>query len=278
MERKEIGVIGYGSMGKMLVYGFLRHGIPASQIVVANRHLDKMQPLTEAYSEITTTIENEVAANSKHLFLCVEPLQMAGVLQQIAGCFRSDTHLITIAGAGDMAGYTPVFAGGISRVIPTLLAEIDRGYSLISHNEKVTAADQNWLGEILGKMGKTVVVPEEQLKTWMQFTSCGPAFIAALFEQWLAVGEQVLPAAQKQILFDALLETVAGTVAFMQQSQLSFAEIVARVATKGGITERGVQILSNGLAPVFTELLTECNNRNDGAGKKVADSIGNIMA
>ena len=203
-------------------------------------------------------------------------MQMAGVLGEIKDVLPAHTHLITIGGAGDMAAYRQVFHGAISRVIPTLLAEIDRGYALISHNEVVSSNDKAWLEKNLAPMGKTVVLPEAELKTFMQFTSCGPAFIAALFEQWLAAGEQVLPKEAKEALFATLLETVGGTVALMEKTRMSFAEMIDRVATKGGITERGVQILGVGLAPVFAELTNACNERNDIAAGKVAAAIAAV--
>lgn len=273
MQQKGIGIIGYGSMGKMLAQGFLRHGVAASNMVVSNRHAEKMADLKEAYPDVTVTNDNCAAAGCAHVFLCVEPMQMAGVLGEIKDVLTENTHLITIGGAGDISAYGEVFDGAISRVIPTLLAEIDRGYALISHNEKVSGENQDWLEKSLAPMGKTVVLPEEQLKTFMQFTSCGPAFIAALFEQWLAAGECVLPAEGREILFVTLLETVGGTVQLMEKTRMSFGEMIARVATKGGITERGVQILEAGLAPVFTELTTACNDRNDTASEKVGAAI-----
>lgn len=273
MQERNIGIIGYGSMGKMLARGFLRHGIGADQLVVANRHVEKMADLGLDYPDVRVTTDNSAAARCAHVFLCVEPMQMAGVLGEIQGELRDDTHLITIGGAGDMAAYGQVFSGAVSRVIPTLLAEIDRGYALISHNEKVMESDKTWLADILAPMGKTMELPEEQLKTFMQFTSCGPAFIGALFAQWLTAGLQSIPAEQKELLFAALLETVGGTVALMEQTLMTFEQVIARVATKGGITERGVQILGAGLPTVFTELVTACNNRNDTAAEKVAVSI-----
>ncbi len=276
MKQKEIGIIGYGSMGKMLAQGFLRHGVAAEDMVITNRHAEKMAELQSTYPAVTATEDNRAAAACAHVFLCVEPMQMAGVLGEIKDTLTADTHLITIGGAGDMAAYSQAFDGAISRVIPTLLAEIDRGYALVSHNEKVDERNKSWLEKNLALMGKNVVLPEEQLKTFMQFTSCGPAFIAALFEQWLTAGEQVLPTEAKEVLFATLLETVSGTVSLMEKTRMSFAEMIARVATKGGITERGVQILESGLAPVFGELTTACNDRNDMAAGKVAASIAEI--
>lgn len=276
MKQKEIGIIGYGSMGRMLAQGFLRHGVGAVNMVVANRHAEKMADLVKDYPEVIATADNCAAAACAHVFLCVEPMQMAGVLEEIKDTLTETTHLITIGGAGDMAAYSEVFGGAVSRVIPTLLAEIDRGYALISHNEKVSGENQDWLEKSLAPMGKTVVLPEVQLKTFMQFTSCGPAFIAALFAQWLVAGESVLPAEAKEILFATLLETVGGTVQLMEETRMSFGEMIARVATKGGITERGVQILEAGLAPVFTGLTTACNDRNDVAAGKVAAAIKEV--
>ncbi len=276
MQQKEIGIIGYGSMGKMLAQGFLRHGLAVESLVVSNRHVEKMADLVASYPGVTATADNCGAAACAHVFLCVEPMQMAGVLGEIKDTLTETTHLVTIGGAGDMEAYSQVFDGAVSRVIPTLLAEIDRGYALISHNEKVSEENRDWLEKSLVPMGKIVVLPEEQLKTFMQFTSCGPAFIAALFEYWLAAGEQVLPKEAKEVLFATLLETVGGTVAFMEKTQMSFGEMIARVATKGGITERGVQILEAGLAPVFSELTIACNDRNDMAAGKVAAAIQEV--
>ena len=58
MQQKEIGIIGYGSMGKMLTQGFLRHGIAAEAMVVANRHAEKMADLVATYPGVIVTADN----------------------------------------------------------------------------------------------------------------------------------------------------------------------------------------------------------------------------
>lgn len=43
------------------------------------------------------------------------------------------------------------------------------------------------------------------------------------------------------------MKTLEGTLKFIAENDLSFDEVISRVATKGGITEEGIRVLQVGL-------------------------------
>ena len=52
-----------------------------------------------------------------------------------------------------------------------------------------------------------------------------------------------------------LLETVKGTIDLIDAKQISFNDIVPRVATKGGITMEGVKIINERMPEVFEQII-----------------------
>ena len=88
----KIGIIGYGSMGKMLLWKFSEKGkIEKSDLLVSNRTKDK---LVEA-KDIAEILDNRgVASNSDIVFLCVRPSDLKTVLEEIKDTIRPET-LIT---------------------------------------------------------------------------------------------------------------------------------------------------------------------------------------
>ena len=71
-----------------------------------------------------------------------------------------------------------------------------------------------------------------------------------------------------------LIETVKGTIELIDIKQMSFNEIVSRVATKGGITEVGVKILNDKMPDIFEQLIKETMSKR----KIIQDSIDNSLS
>jgi pyrroline-5-carboxylate reductase len=54
-----------------------------------------------------------------------------------------------------------------------------------------------------------------------------------------------------------VIKTLYGTAKLLVDKNLKFEEVIARVATKGGITEEGVKVLKSGLPEVFAEMFNQ---------------------
>ena len=59
------------------------------------------------------------------------------------------------------------------------------------------------------------------------------------------------------------ISTLFGTARLLVEKNMSFEEMVTRVATKGGITEEAVKVLNNHLPTVFDEVFQKTLNKYD---------------
>jgi pyrroline-5-carboxylate reductase len=92
----------------------------------------------------------------------------------------SGLHVITISAGLEIAVLETVFPGKITRIVPTMVAEVYEGVTLIAHNEKVGPADRAALTALLGSVNEIVNVEESEFETGSDMTRCAPALIAEL--------------------------------------------------------------------------------------------------
>jgi pyrroline-5-carboxylate reductase len=75
-----VGIIGYGSMGKMLLAKFSESGIGREDLSVSNRTLEK---LSDAKDIAVITDNKGVAKRSGIVFVCVRPSDLKSVIEEI---------------------------------------------------------------------------------------------------------------------------------------------------------------------------------------------------
>lgn len=81
----KIGIIGYGSMGSMLLNNFiLSGGAKPEEIIVSTRTKTKLKNLEEVWKGINIASDNkEVTKKAKYIFICVKPQEVKPVLEEI---------------------------------------------------------------------------------------------------------------------------------------------------------------------------------------------------
>jgi len=252
---KKTGFIGYGSMGSMLINGFLKSGVLSSkETLISNRTMAKIENLAQEWKDITLTTDNRKAAReSDLLFICVRPLNVLPVLREIKSDLKESAHLVSIAGCVTVNDIESQFPGQVTKVIPSVTSEVREGISLVCHNQKVAKERIEHLEKLLGSISRVVQVKENDFEVAADFTSCAPGMIAAIFDCFVRAGlkhtEIESDAAQRLVV-----STLFGTAKIMTEKGIGFSELIGRVATKGGITEEGVKVLKNHLPAVFDEV------------------------
>ncbi len=234
----KVGIIGYGSMGKMLLWKFSEAGNIAKQdLFVSNRTVEKL----EEASDIAQIMSNaETAENSDIVFLCVRPADLKKVLEEISGTVRSDTLLVSLNGSISFKTMHKIISCPMAKVIPSLTAEILRSQTLVCFDEKVT--DKAPLKKLLGYIGDVIELPENEMGMGSELVSCMPGFIASIFDVICrsAEGHTSIP---KEQIVKMVLNTMSSTGDLMLRKDMSFEDVVSRVATKGGITEEGTKVV-----------------------------------
>lgn len=233
-----IGIIGYGSMGRMLLEKFV-DSVP-DKLYVANRTPEKLCDIRET---VTVCRNNaELASCADILFLCVRPADLKTVLEEIRAYLKDNSLLVSLNGSVTFNQLGKIVKHKTAKAIPSVTAEIGRSQTLVCFNELVRASDQDTLKQLLGCIGNVIELPEEEMGMGSELVSCMPGFIAAIFDVICREAEKHTKIPEHQII-RMVLNTMCATGEMMLEKNMSFDEVVARVATKGGITEEGTQVI-----------------------------------
>jgi len=252
---EKIGCIGYGAMGSMIIRGILSSGVLAeSDLIITTRTLHKLKGLEESYPLVEIAPDNiTVARKSQKLFIFVNTGRVKELLKEIKDHLSYNTHIIYIAAGLTMENVEKIFPGRISKVIPSLTSEVGDGISLVAHNSKVEADDAEFVEKIFKALGKVKMVEEDQFGLGANLTSSAPAFISFIMMKFAESALKEGLFTQKEAE-EMVKETLYGTAKLLQRTDMAFEDVITHVATRGGITEEGLDVLEHGLPHVFDEL------------------------
>ena len=137
-----VGIIGYGSMGKMLLWKFSEAAKIAKQdLFVSNRTESKL----EEAKDIAQVVSNkDLAASSDIVFVCVRPSDLKTVLEEIRGSINPDAMLVSLNGSVSFESIRKVIDIRTAKVIPSLTAEIGRSQTLLCFDERVSAMNERF--------------------------------------------------------------------------------------------------------------------------------------
>lgn len=255
MEKK-IGIIGYGSMGKMLFSKFVGSKIvKESGLFIANRTYKKITTLNTIYPQINICKNNtDAARNADILFICVKPLEIKTVLLEIIKDIKNNCHIISLNGSVLFKQLEQITINKkLSKVIPSITAEVNQSVTLMCHNDYTENVDKNNLKELLECFGTVVEIPEKEIGMGSELTSCMPGFIGSIFKVITDEAEKHT-SINKQDIIKMAIETMYGTGKLLLENGMTFDNLIDRVATKGGITEEGTKIIEKDLPEIINKM------------------------
>ena len=226
----KIGIIGYGSMGKMFLWTFYETGVAAKEdLFVSNRTPERLQE-AESIAHIGTN--RDVAKAADIVFLSIRPGDIKMVLEEIKDDLKSDALVVSLNGSVSFALLEQVTKRKFAKVIPSVTAEIRCAQTLVCYNDLVQEADREALRPLLATMGDVVELPEQEMGMGSELASCMPGFIASIFDVICTEAKKHTTIPREQIV-NIVLRTMCGTGELMLQKNMSFDDVVGRVATKG---------------------------------------------
>jgi pyrroline-5-carboxylate reductase len=251
------GFIGYGAMGSIMVEALVRaKAIPENEIILTTRTPEKMRSFTAWHRkvEVAGSIK-ELAEKSGRIFICTGTKEVKAVLEELVRYASKEAHIITITGVIEMKCLERIFSGKISRIMPTQIAEVGEGVTLVLHNAKVLPADRAFIHQAFGKIGKVKQITESRMDLAADLSGCAPAFYAAIMRNLAEIARTHGDLTGEEIK-EISLATLYGTAKLLLEKDIDYTGFISRVATKGGITEDGVKILDRALPLVFDEVLS----------------------
>ena len=143
---------------------------------------------------------------------------------------------------------------------------IGKGVSVICQNPDVKPTDFDFVCDLFRSAGSILLIDEKDMNAIIGVTSSSPAyvfeFISAMYQGALAQG------LSNENLLDAICDVVIGSALTLKSSTDSPEAWIARVASKGGTTERALAKLGEyRFEEAIGEAMKACTARADELGK-----------
>lgn len=252
---EQIGLIGYGSMADMIARQLLKHEqIKENELFIETRTKgERLRALMSDYPNVSADPLENWANTCQLILICVPPLHVIETMRRLHPYVNRNTHIVSIAAGVPLRLLEAETEAGISRVIPAITSEAEAGISLVVHSEALAAEKKERLNELLSVFSRVREIKESNLDAASNLTSSAPGFIAAIFEE-LALSAVRNSSLSKEEAFDFLIHSLYGTGKVLIEKNMSFEETLERVATKGGITGEGAEVIRASVPDVFDEV------------------------
>jgi pyrroline-5-carboxylate reductase len=266
-KRVVIGFIGTGHLGSMLVRKFAEiKAIDAQDVLASNRTPEKAQQLAKSTG---IRIENSqtVVKHSDVVFICVPPLEVRDVLRDLEDLLTSYKLLVCAAADVSLRRLQTLCRARLARAFPSMTSERLKGVTLLAFGDNATADDRDFIKRLFCAIGDAVDADEKDFGVLGDLTSCAPGYIAALMQEFAqAANRRGIP---EDLAERLIKQTVAGTALLLGEE--SFQDLACRVATKGGITEAGAEVIKQE-APLMFERLFQATQAKHDLVRKSLDS------
>ncbi|MDZ4818178.1 MAG: pyrroline-5-carboxylate reductase [Planctomycetota bacterium] len=241
-----LGFIGSGQMARALA-----RGLVAAELTAGSK-ISFSDPIEAAASEFSALIPQAVQArsnlavvqNSDVVFLAVKPQQMAGVLSEIAASANGKL-VISIAAGIRLSKLTEGLPGArLVRVMPNTPCLVGQSASAFALGKNATPADGELVQRMLEAVGRAMQVEEKLLDAVTGLSGSGPAFVFVLIEALSDGG--VKCGLSREAATTLAAQTVLGAAMMVLETKEHPAVLKDRVASPGGTTIAGLQVLENG--------------------------------
>jgi pyrroline-5-carboxylate reductase len=224
---------------------------------------------------ITTTDDNVRALQGADVVvLAVKPQVLKAVLEPLRPRLQVQRPLLISIAAGINLQNLQRWGGAdlpIVRCMPNTPAQVATGATGLYANAHVRPAQRELAQAILGAVGSTLWLDDEQqLDAVTAVSGSGPAYFFLVMEAMQEAAEALGldPAAAAALT----LQTALGAARMAIDSDVSVAELRRRVTSPGGTTEQALLTFEQGgLKQLFREAMANCARRSAALARELGD-------
>lgn len=261
-----VGFIGTGSMGSILIESLINSGALAPErIIAANRTPDKALALAAKHPGLTAARSNiEVVLEADIIFICVKPSEYKKVLDEIKQVTLPNQVVVSITSPVQIRHLEEQLNCKVAKIIPSITNYMNSGACLCMFGSRMEASDKLELEQLLSLISEPIHIEEKHTRVTSDISSCGPAFFALLVQKFVdaAVAETGIPYEEATRLASHML---LGTGRLLTEGGFTPEALQKRVAVPGGITAEGLRLMEHELDGMFNRLIriTHAKYRED---------------
>jgi len=239
----KIAIIGYGNMGKTYAGSFINSRfIKAEDIFVLGRSAVSENetfgiPTVNFYTKPDVKI-----AEADIVILAVKPQDFKTASNDLKSILDDNQIILSV-----MAGVTIETIEkltGLSKIVrsmPNIATQIGMGMTVFSASSEIDRKELFIVQNLINTTGKSVYVEDEKLiDAATAVSGSGPAYVFYFMQSMIKAAEQLgFTPSEAELLVN---QTFNGAVNLQNGSSFSNDEWITKVASKGGTTERALEI------------------------------------
>ncbi|GGD98265.1 pyrroline-5-carboxylate reductase [Tsuneonella deserti] len=249
-------VAGFGTMTGAIVEGWLRAGLDPASVTACG---PSPKPVPPGMRFVTGVPEGEF----DYLLLGMKPQKLAEAAPGLEPVAGPETVVLSVLAGIELSTLARLFprAAGAVRVMPNLAAALGKSpVALLAQGLDERRREE--VTELAAALGTAEwLADESQFELVTALAGSGPGFLYRFIDALAAGATRLgLDAGQAQRL---AVQMVEGAAALAAQSSYSPAELARRVASPGGMTQKGLDVLDadEALVRLLTETLRAARDR-----------------
>ena len=248
MSNSSIAFIGGGNMARSLIGGLVARGHQVGTLRVAEPGAALRDDLRRDFGVRVFEQAGDAADGAGSWLLAVKPQVMRMVCADLAAMAQAQRPVVLSIAAGVTTAQLDRWLGGgiaVVRAMPNIPALLGVGITGLFANAATGEAQRADAAELLGAVGPTVWVDQEDLINAVTAVSgSGPAYVLLLAEAMQAAGiAQGLPADTARTLVG---QTLLGAATMLTQLDEPAEVLRKRVTSPGGTTQAAIEVFESG--------------------------------
>lgn len=243
--KKNIGFIGCGKMASAIIKGVIAAD-KGNNYIIKGAEIDKNCAISaqerlgiEVFSD-----NKELVKASDIVFIATRPNVVLEICEQIKSVLPAQTLVVSIAAGVSTKKIENILENNrVLRIMPNTPALVKLGMYGICKGSKSTEQDVETIIRILSSTGKCIEVEQEsQMDIITAISGSGPAFFYQVIEDMARAGEKLGLDYEKSLLIAT--QTAMGSAQMIfDRGETTVQTLVDNVATKGGCTYEGIQVM-----------------------------------
>lgn len=242
----EIGIVGFGHLGKSLAKGLIKSNIAvASDIYILTRSSETKDVASKQYGFNIVNNINEMIDKVNIIFWVIKSNALAQVCSELNVGMEGLTNISFMAGMSLEMIKKELGNAEILRAMPSIAIENADG--IIAY----TSTNDKRIPFIFNKLGYAFEVEEKDIEKVTAFAACGLGFASYILNAFHETGKEL--GFSEEISEKIVARTFSNAILMS-----NFKETAKSVATKGGATEQGILCFENNN---LNEIIKEAINK-----------------
>jgi pyrroline-5-carboxylate reductase len=233
---RTIAVLGCGTLGQIMASGLLASGWrKPEELVVTARREERVAELA-ALGFRATASNVEAVRQARILVLGVKPQDMDALLAQIAEEVTAGHLVLSVAAAIPTRFIEKRLPPDVPvvRAMPNAPSQVGEGVAGVCPGTHANAVHLKTAEEVLGHVGRVVLVAEPYMDAVTAISGSGPAYFALFAEAMIDAG--IMLGLSRNVSTDLVVQTMLGTATLLRDAGMHPVEVREAVTSPGGTT------------------------------------------